>query len=400
MVDAISYDVTPEDESPGRRPSRRTVLQSAAWSVPVLTVAIATPAVAASAQSTISTSFANMTPRLSGSSLADGTALVKSANGLPVPGERVTFTVTGPAYFGTPGVTSYTTATNSAGVATATGLTAAAAAGTVALTATAAGIAPASATIGVINSVTFGFTGGDQTFTVPPGVTSLAATVTGAGGGKSSYDSVNFAGRGGGAYGVVAVTPGQRLIISVGGVGQAGPGGSGTYGGGGAGGTGTRGLGGAGGGLSAVWTGASFASEPYLVAGGGGGMSGAGGSNPSGGTGGGSNGGTGASVSGGGGGRGGSQTAGGVGGGGNATVGKQYSGGVGSTGADGGGGGGGGWFGGGGGRAQPLTTGDNSDGGGGGGSGYFSSNPSLTQASIALAGQPAGAAGQVRLVLA
>ncbi|MFJ3382170.1 Ig-like domain-containing protein [Curtobacterium sp. NPDC090217] len=220
------------------------------------------------------------------------------------------------------------------------------------------------------NCVQYTFSGGDQTFTVPTGVTAITASVSGAGGGRSSNNE-NLGGVGGLAAGTFAVTGGDDLVLTVGGVGAAGPGGAGVYGGGGAGGNGSRGSGGAGGGLSAIWSGASFASAPVLVAGGGGGASGAGGSVNSGGTGGGTVGADGASVSDNRGGRGGTQTAGGAAGFSGATTGAQYAGGAGADGTDAGGGGGAGWFGGGGGGAQPAISGNNNDGGGGGGSGYL-----------------------------
>lgn len=61
---------------------------------------------------------------------------------------------------------------------------------------------------------------GDQTFTVPAGVTSIAAKLWGAGGGSAYYNEAGSAGGGGGAVRAkVAVTPGENLTIKIGGAG-------------------------------------------------------------------------------------------------------------------------------------------------------------------------------------
>ncbi|MFF3008383.1 hypothetical protein ACFVTF_36940 [Kitasatospora sp. NPDC057940] len=231
------------------------------------------------------------------------------------------------------------------------------------------------------NCVRFTYSGGDQTFTVPAGVSSVHARVFGAGGAGSPrpYYTGQYGGGGGGyTTGTLAVTPGQRLTVT------SGQGGvlnstSSTYGGGGAGGqgftdaSGASATGGSGGGLSAVWNGA-YGTTPLLIAGGGGGSSpGADATTPAAGGGGGTNGGQdnqpAAS------GRGGTQTAGGPAATQTAcaaaTAGSQYQGGRGASnsGYEGGGGGGGGYYGGGGGACQRSGTLD-ANGMGGGGSGY------------------------------
>lgn len=197
--------------------------------------------------------------------------------------------------------------------------------------------------------VTFAYTGGVQTYTVPAGVTALAVDMAGAAGGPV-YSTTTGQGLGGRVQATLAVTPGQVLTVVVGGAGAPSVAG---YNGGG--------IGlyddGGGGGASDIRTGGAALPNRVLVAGGGGGDNGAGGA------GGGLTGGTGGTNGNGGGGLGGSQSAGGAGG----AAGSTYPAGNGGSGATGGagsgnnGGGGGGYFGGGagGGRA-----------GGGGGSSY------------------------------
>ncbi|WP_143569264.1 glycine-rich protein [Streptomyces acidiscabies] len=239
---------------------------------------------------------------------------------------------------------------------------------------------------GFTNCTLLSYTGADQTFTVPTGVSSLNVQLWGAGGGgdNSAYYSGQVGGAGGGyTTGTLAVTAGQSLTV------MAGQGGNvnstaTTYGGGGAGGASpvTPGaIGASGGGMSALWNGASF-STPLLIAGGGGGASpGADTQNPKPGGGGGTNGGgdgnTNTS------GQGGTQTAGGTAGAYGSqceatsnTAGRQWFGGNGfntlsSRRGEGGGGGGGGYFGGGGGACQPGAPTLNPNGPGGGGSGYI-----------------------------
>ncbi|KJS56981.1 hypothetical protein VM98_03485, partial [Streptomyces rubellomurinus subsp. indigoferus] len=234
---------------------------------------------------------------------------------------------------------------------------------------------------GFTNCARFTYSGGDQTFTVPPGVSSVYARVFGAGGAGSPrpYYTGQYGGGGGGyTTGALAVTPGQSLTLTVGQGGQLNSTSS-TYGGGGAGGQGfTNGAGasatgGSGGGMSAVWNGAS-GSNPLLIAGGGGGSSpGADALTPAAGGGGGANGGQDNQPTASG--RGGTQTAGGA----AATqtscatagAGSQYQGGRGASAPqyEGGGGGGGGYYGGGGGACQRGGALD-ANGMGGGGSGY------------------------------
>ena len=208
---------------------------------------------------------------------------------------------------------------------------------------------------GTYTSVSFNYTGADQSWTSPAGVTSLTFFLVGAGGGSSIY-SLNGSGASAGfsigTYSVSAQTT-FNIIVGQGGYSL---GNVSTYGGGGAGG-GTEGRYGSGGGRSAIRLGTN-ASDLITAGGGGGG----GYNNFCGGAGGGSVGGDAAkrnSIDGGGG----TQSAGGVGGfstnGLTGIAGSAYQGGAGK---DGSGGGGGGYFGGGGG-------GDNA--GGGGGSGFI-----------------------------
>jgi hypothetical protein len=223
--------------------------------------------------------------------------------------------------------------------------------------------APAQAT-----TTTFLFTGAEQTFKVPGGVTSVHVVVVGGAGGAGG-------GSGGAAAQVTAdlngLTPGQTLYVEVGGIGDdSGAGGAGGFNGGA---TGAGGAGG-GGGASDVRTSprvAGLSPETRLiVAAGGGGGGGTG--NTAGGAGGaaGSGGEEGGEGSGNLGGGAGTGAAGGVGGFGNGSSGLEGqrglggSGGSGEIGVNGGGGGGGGYFGGGGGGGGISFGG----GGGGGGS--------------------------------
>ena len=198
---------------------------------------------------------------------------------------------------------------------------------------------------------TFTYTGANQNFTVPAGVTSMNVTLNGAGGG-SAANGGGTGGAGGYVSGTLPVTPGQSLVVMVGQGGGNGGTASATYGGGG---NGTGG--GAGGGRSAI----ILAGSDMVTAGGGGG--GKDYINHAGGAGGGSTGGNGGgsypAYAGGGGTTNGtnSGTGGTNGGGTSSSAGSQYQGGFGS------GGGGGGYFGGGGSGAT---------GGGGGGSSYVS----------------------------
>lgn len=225
------------------------------------------------------------------------------------------------------------------------------------------------------NFVRFDYTGSIQTWTVPSGVTKIFVDVVGAQGGSAG---TNVGGKGGKVSGLLTVTPGNVLQITVGGqpttniavYGFAGNGGQSTvYG------TIAR----AGGGLSAISTSAPVTqTNALLIAGGGGGTPTSGFAGNAG-AGGGLNGENGTSIYGGTPTRGGgaSQTAGGVAGSildgnsTNPTPGTAINGGAGgivggfSAGWNGGGGGGAGYFGGGGGAG-----GGNAQGSGGGGSSW------------------------------
>ena len=227
-------------------------------------------------------------------------------------------------------------------------------------------------------SKTFYYTGAEQSFKVPSGVTSINVVADGAAGASERF------GLGGRTQATISVTPHETLYVFVGGQGSTTSGGF--NGGGGVPGAGGYG----GGGASDVREGSDGLSDRILVAGAGGGPGAAGqggrgaptkaggaGGGPTGGQG---TGGTGKSKHGGGGG-GGSQSQGGSGG-----AGGYYSGYPGSPGAlgsggtggqngsyssesDGNGGGGGGGYngGGGGGGGGSLQCGPPVDGGGGGG---------------------------------
>ncbi len=217
---------------------------------------------------------------------------------------------------------------------------------------------------------TFNYTGAQQQWTVPAGVTSVNLTVAGAKGGGTN----------GGNGAVItkncfSVTPGQILYIRVGGMGTQGANSGGWNGGG----TGHNSTGSAtyrswgGGGASDIRIGGTALNNRVIVAGGGGGRSG--GSGPvCGGAANCNNGAAGCSTFGSGGG-GGTQIAGGAGGtpwagtppGGQAgALGQGGQGGYWQTAS--GGGGGGGLYGGGGGGNDGCCTGGNGGGGGGGGS--------------------------------
>lgn len=111
---------------------------------------------------------------------------------------------------------------------------------------------------------TFNFTGGGQTFTVPPSVTSLTAELWGAAG-FSADSAVAPGGYGGYLKATIAVTPGEVLNILVGGQGSFGLGG---FNGGGA-----RPTDNGGGGATDIRQGGGALSNRVAVAGGGGGPS-------------------------------------------------------------------------------------------------------------------------------
>ena len=251
---------------------------------------------------------------------------------------------------------------------------------------------------GVATYATFNYTGADQTWTVPSGVTSASFHLLGAGGGGSDTSDATYKGGNGGGAGYAAgtytVTAGQVYVVIVG---QAGGGaasvdvgasvrGGGyreyrtpaTYGGGGRGGSISNWTPGyaSGGGRSAIRV--QGASSDLVTAGGGGGAGSTpntvtGGSIANGGPGGGTSGTASGPTYGGGGG---TESAGGNGGSSGwgsvppygGTSGVQF---LGGDSADEGGGGGGGWFGGGGGGDSGNNNSALQGGwGGGGGSSY------------------------------
>jgi Glycine rich protein len=237
---------------------------------------------------------------------------------------------------------------------------------------------------------TFNYTGSEQTFIVPAGVTSITADARGgAGFSRSHYESYPAGGLGGRVYAVLPVTPNETLYVFVGGAGQYSNGG---FNGGGNAGHCCFGASGGGGG-SDIREGSDQIGDRILVAGGGGGVGGiwlTGGDGGAGGTLKGAAGENGRyeKIASGRGGKGGAQTVGGHGGrGGKALTywgrngesgapGQLGNGGTGGMGGPGytdtgfggaGGGGGGGYYGGGGGGGGAGGNVDGSGGGGGGG---------------------------------
>lgn len=228
---------------------------------------------------------------------------------------------------------------------------------------------------------TFYYTGAEQSFKVPPGVTSLHVIALGAAGASAAVSGGEPSGYGGRVYAVIPVRPGETLGVFVGGKASGINGG---FNGGGNGGPpcGLPTFGG--GGASDVREGGDGLHQRVLVAGGGGGEGsdtyygeavGGGGGRRTGGTGGSYN-------DGGAGGLGGTQVKGGAGGGG-AHAGKRGA--LGDGGRGGkcgfdtpyngypGGGGGGGYYGGGGGGGGWIIL---PGGGGGGGSSFVESKAS------------------------
>ena len=229
----------------------------------------------------------------------------------------------------------------------------------------------------------YSYTGSDQTFVVPTGITSIDVEMWGGGGGGGNAGGWTYGYEGGNSghtTGTLAVTPGQSLTVMVGAGGTNGsivntnP----SYGGGGRScntGSDCR-YGGQGGGRSAI----RISSSDIITAGGGGG----GGASRAtygseGGSGGGWSGTNGTSYTvypNDCGGRGGTETAGGAGGvcgNANGSAGSQYTGGNPASNSYGGGGGGGYFGGGGGGYGE-----SNDMGGGGGGSGYMGGAGGIT----------------------
>ena len=235
-----------------------------------------------------------------------------------------------------------------------------------------AGTIPTAPSITNTGVMVFHYSGNNQSFQVPAGVTAILVKAWGAAG-AGVIEPAN-GGPGGYTTAVVAVTPGETLNVIVGGGGHvATESGAGGFGGGAPSGPGTGSYWGGGGGRSAL----QRAGTELLTAGGGGGAA-AGGATSSGGAGGGSTGGVGTSngpadTNGGGG----AQTAGGAGGSDPGLFYPRGQAGSSLTGGSGafcsslgyyGGGGGGGYYGGGGGAA--YCSGQNECTSGGGGSGY------------------------------
>jgi hypothetical protein len=233
---------------------------------------------------------------------------------------------------------------------------------------------------------TFNYTGAAQDFTVPAGVTHISVVARGAHGGGSPKAN------GGRVHAVIPVTPGEKLVVYVGGDASGATGG---FNGGGSSASTGSGGGKGGGGATDIREGGTSLGDRIIVSGGGGGA----GQNVysyrggTGGKGGGETGGTGGCVPrssasrcsrfGGYGGYGGAQDAGGHGGAGGScftTSGTQGENGALGIGGDGsakgygrpvspGGGGGGGYYGGGGGGSGCTYTGESVSAGGGGGGG-------------------------------
>ena len=116
---------------------------------------------------------------------------------------------------------------------------------------------------------TFKYTGSEQMFTVPKGVTQLTVVARGGeGAGTSMYPSTNTPGRPGRVHAIVPVHAGEKLYVFVGGSGLHGG-----FNGGGAGGASGSGsqLGNPGGGASDVRAGGDTLANRIIVAAGGGG---------------------------------------------------------------------------------------------------------------------------------
>ena len=218
-------------------------------------------------------------------------------------------------------------------------------------------------------TATFGFTDGEQEFTVPTGVFSIDVSAVGARGASTSSQG----GLGALVEGELSVTPGETLYVEVGGNGGLGTGG---FNGGG----GAQAGGGGGGGASDLRTSplsAGLSPDDRLIVAGGGGGSGAHGEE--GGGAGGAAGSAGESIAPNEGGGAGTSEAGGTAGQGHCSVANPGRLGTGGTGGDykyGGGGGGAGYFGGGGGGGGCFAGGA----GGGGGSSLLPAGATLSTA--------------------
>ena len=112
---------------------------------------------------------------------------------------------------------------------------------------------------------TYSYSGADQNWTVPAGVTSLVVSMWAGGGGGANASSYGSAG----VYlnGNLAVTPGESLVIDVGGGGQSQS--AGGFGGGGSGGTYISVHAGGGGGYSGIFQSSVSSANALVVAGGG-----------------------------------------------------------------------------------------------------------------------------------
>ena len=98
----------------------------------------------------------------------------------------------------------------------------------------------------------FAYTGSNQTFTVPSGITTLLVKLWGAGGGAGNMYSISQKGGGGGfSSGLISVTPSEQLTVITGGKGITNGFGA-TVGGFGGGGNAGANDGGSGGGRSAI----------------------------------------------------------------------------------------------------------------------------------------------------
>ena len=129
------------------------------------------------------------------------------------------------------------------------------------------------AAIGIPTTDALAYTGAEQTYIVPAGITSITAKLWGAGGG-STASSAGTGGAGGYTEGTIAVTPGATLKIVTGAggaAGTAGAAGAAGYGGGGAGGPRGGRQGAAGGGYSGIFLNTVSHANALLIAGGGGG---------------------------------------------------------------------------------------------------------------------------------
>lgn len=244
-----------------------------------------------------------------------------------------------------------------------------AAAGLTALPGVAAADAPSPQTITAV---------GSTDVVVPSGVDKVTIVADGAEGGTSSWPESSPGGKGGQVTATLAVTPGETIVVNVGGQGgseaQAGVNGGGSG----------MDFAGGGGGATDIRRGGTGLADRVLVAGGGGGGAQSG---PDGPGGAGGNGGVSATAggtapdSGGAGGQPGTAGSGGAGGTdtgwGAGSPGTLGQGGAGASGPDSGAGGGGGYYGGGGGGGGVI------DGGGGGGGGSSWASPSATSVSFA-----------------